>query len=244
MNDENKIREVLTRHHEAVRSFGHNPVMTVLVGSQNYGLATENSDYDTFTFTLPKVEDIATLKDPVSTTHEDWDGHINIKDIRLALNLLKKTSPNSVECFASKYYVVEPGFAELIEAARAPVMLRCDTHHMMAAICGMAHQLTKRNMSPGKRLSHILRMHCMVYNYFDNKKDILSMTEEELKLAMKAKLDPDNPKWNDLCDEYEKYVQEAIDDVDLDFFNDIEPHVRNTIKHIQMQFARMVLNYG
>lgn len=241
MNDENKIREVLIKHHEAVRSFGHAPVMTVLVGSQNYGLATEKSDYDTFTFTLPKVEDIATLKCPVSTTHEDQAGHINIKDIRLALNLLKKTSPNSVECFASKYYIVEPGF-DLIEVARDPILIRCDTRHMMAAIGGMAHQLTKRNMPPGKRLSHILRMQCMVYNYFDIKKDILSMTEEEQKLSMKAKLDPDNPKWNDLCDEYEKYVQESIANVDLNYFNDIEPHARKTIEHLQVQMTRMVLN--
>lgn len=241
MNDENKIREVLMKHHEAVRSFGNKPVMTVLVGSQNYGLATENSDYDTFTFILPKIDDIATLKDPISKTHEDEYGHINIKDIRLALNLLKKTSPNSVECFASKYYVVEPGFADLIEVARDPILLRCDTHHMMSAIGGMAHQLTKRNMSPGKRLSHILRMHCMVYNYFDLNKDILSMTEEEQKLAMKAKLDPDNPKWNSLCDEYEKYVQESIPNVSLDYFNDIELHARKTVEHLQAQMTRMVL---
>lgn len=241
MNDEQKISDVLKKHHEAVRFFGYKPVMTVLVGSQNYGLATENSDYDTFTFVLPKIDDIATLKDPVSKTHEDEYGHINIKDIRLALNLLKKTNPNSVECFASKYYVVEPGFADLIEAARAPVMLRCDTHHMMAAIGGMAHQLTKRNMSSGKRLSHILRMYCMVYNYFDIKKDILSLTEEELKLAMKAKLDPDNPKWNDLCEEYEKYVQDAIANVNLDYFIDCESYVLSAIRYIQMQITRMVL---
>lgn len=233
-----KIREVLVKHHEAVRSFGHKPVMTVLVGSQNYGLATEKSDYDTFTFTLPKVEDIATLKDPVSTTHEDEDGHINIKDIRLALNLLKKTSPNSVECFASKYYVVEPGFEDEIYILHKPTVLRCDTRHMVSAIGGMAHQLTKRNMSPGKRLSHILRMHCMVYNYFDIKKDILSMTEEELKLAMKAKLDPDNPKWNDMCDEYEKYVQDACANVDIHYFDDLEPLIRYSIECLQKEFTR------
>lgn len=241
MNDENKIREVLMKHHEAVRSFGNKPIMTVLVGSQNYGLATENSDYDTFTFILPKIDDIATLKDPVSKTHEDEYGHINIKDVRLALNLLKKTSPNSVECFASKYYIVEPGF-DLIERARAPLLLRCDTHHMMAAIGGMAHQLAKRYMSSGKRLSHILRMYCMVYNYFDIKKDILSLTEEELKLAMKAKLDPDNPKWNDLCEEYEKYVQDAIANVNLDYFANCESYVLSTIRYIQMQITRMVLD--
>lgn len=241
MNNENKIREVLMKHHEAVRLFDNKPIMTVLVGSQNYGLATENSDYDTFTFILPKIEDIATLKDPVSKTHEDEYGHINIKDIRLALNLLKKTNPNSVECFASKYYIVEPGF-DLIEGARAPLLLRCDTHHMMASIGGMAHQLTKRNMSPGKRLSHILRMYCMVYNYFDIKKDILSLTEEELKLAMKAKLDPDNPKWNDMCEEYEKYVQDAIANVNLDFFTNCESYVLSIIRHIQTQITRMVLD--
>ena len=241
MNDEKKIGEVLTIHHENVRAAGHDPVMTVLVGSQNYGLATENSDYDTFTFVLPTVNAMASLKDPVSFESGDEYGHINVKDIRLALNLLKKTNPNSVECFASKYFVIEPDEfdtnKDMITILRKSLIHRCNTHNMMASIGGMAKQLSKRNMSPGKRLSHILRMECMVYKYFDIDSDILSLYEVEQKLAMKAKLDPDNPKWLEECDKHSDIVQRAISHADLNYFSQYEEWIDKTISRVQEFFV-------
>lgn len=239
MNDDKKILEVLLKHHKTVEK-QYTPVMTVLVGSQNYDLATENSDYDTFTFVLPDARDIATLRDPVSTRQEDEYGHINIKDIRLGLNLLKKTSPNSVECFASKYYTVRGGFEPMINLLRVPIMLRCDTHHMMSAIGGLSRQLTKRNMAPGKRLSHILRMECMVMKYFDLDSDLLTLFDEEHKLARQAKLDPDNPKWNDECDIHAMRVQEAIANVDINYFENTEDYARRTIEFVQLQMMKKV----
>lgn len=216
---EQKIQDALTIHHYAVAK-DYDAVMTVLVGSQNYGLDTEKSDFDTFTFVLPTMRDIATLRDPVSVTREDALGHINIKDIRLALNLLKKTSPNSVEYFASRNRIVDAKYAVLLSLVfDSPYALRCDTNHMMMAIGGMAHQLSKRNMSPGKRLSHILRMHCMVHRYFDVNADILSMTEEEQQLALKAKRDPENQKWEKLIEEHAAIVNDEVRNVDMHYFD-------------------------
>ena len=54
-----EINRAIRQHHQAVQK-SYRPVMTVLVGSQNYGLDTENSDYDTCTFILPSPTDIAT----------------------------------------------------------------------------------------------------------------------------------------------------------------------------------------
>lgn len=235
MNDEKKIYEALYAHHENVKQRGFSPVMTVLVGSQNYDLATESSDYDTFTFILPTLKDIATLKNPVSKTYDGEDGHINIKDIRLALNLLRKTNPNSVECFATKYKKTEEGYEWM--HAFPPYALRCDSQNMMDAIGGMAHQMSKRNMTPGKRLAHILRMHCMVYRYMDIDADILSMTGEEHRLATKAKLDPDNPKWLPLCEEWEKVVQNDVKSVDVHYFDKIAVYADSFITELQKLFT-------
>lgn len=242
MNESKKIYNILRTHREKVVSYGHTPVMTVLVGSQNYDLATENSDYDTFTFVLPSVRDLATMKEPVSTTHEDEFGHINIKDIRLGLNLLKKTNPNSVECFASKYYFTEPGFVDVIERMRNPMILRCDTKHMMMAIGGMSHQLTKRNMPPGKRLSHLLRMRCMVDNYFHLNSNILALSNIELYLrAINAKKDPDNPKWEEEIEQEARIVQEMIDMRMKGYVKDpAEDVIRNAIEDAQVEIIRRV----
>ena len=159
------IKTALEIHHNTVKEKGYDPIMTVLVGSQNYGLETPNSDYDTFTFVKPTVSDIATLRNPVSKTFEDELGHIDVKDIRLGLNLLKKTNPNSIECFATKHKYVEVGYEALNNLPW--YAFRCDTKHMMMALGGMAHQLGKRNMSAGKRYSHLIRINCMLTNYFD-----------------------------------------------------------------------------
>ena len=230
---EQKIQDALTIHHCAVAK-DYDAVMTVLIGSQNYGLDTEKSDFDTFTFVLPTLRDIATLRDPVRTTREDALGHINIKDIRLALNLLKKTSPNSVECFASPNRIINAGYYDsIMQLLSNPYNLRCDTRHMMMAIGGMAHQLSKRNMTPGKRLSHMLRMHCMVHNYFRIDSDLLSLTEEERKLALQAKRDPENPKWEKLIEEYAAIVNDEVRNVDMHYFDATEELAIEIIGDVQ-----------
>lgn len=214
---EAKIQEALRIHHDKVKE-KYFVVMTVLCGSQNYNLDTKTSDYDTYTFVLPNFIDIAMLKDPVSTMMEDEYGHINIKDIRLALNLLKKTSPNSVEWFASKYRIIEPEYTDLFDTYITHETLRCNTRHMMAAIGGMSHQLTKRNMSPGKRYSHLLRMECMVDNYYNLQSDILSLTEVERSKALKAKMLQNTPFYDGKCFECEQKIKEKIEsyrDVDM-----------------------------
>ena len=228
-----KIREALTIHHNAVAK-DYDAVMTVLIGSQNYGLDTEKSDFDTFTFVLPTLRDIATLRDPVSTTREDEYGHINIKDIRLALNLLKKTSPNSVECFASPNRIIDAGYYDsIMQLLSNPYVLRCSTGHMMMAIGGMAHQLSKRNMTPGKRLSHLLRIHCMVHNYFRIDSDILSLFEDEQQLALRAKLDPENPRWEKLIAEYAAIVEEEVKSADVHYFDAHAKQAKETICDVQ-----------
>lgn len=233
---EPRIYKALELHHSAV-SKNYKPIMTVLVGSQNYGLDTEKSDYDTCTFVLPSPTDIATLRDPVSTTQEDELGHITIKDIRLGLNLLKKTSPNSVEWFATKYRYVESCFGKYLNFD--PFILRCNTRHMIKAIDGLAHQLGKRNVSDGKRLSHILRMECMIRKYFEVDSDILSMYEPQRELALKAKRDPDNPLWRLECIKHEEIVHQLANSVDLDYFKDTEEKAKEFLTKLQLEFTKL-----
>lgn len=238
MDRETRIMNALRQHHADVARI-YNPVMTVLVGSQNYGLDTEQSDFDTCTFILPPVRDIARLYNPVSLQQEDSLGHIVIKDIRLGLKLLKQTSPNSVEWFASKYRIVEPQYEDLLQIP--PVVLRCNTRNMMNAIVGMSHQLSERNMSAGKRLSHMLRLECMIFNYFSIHSDLLALNDEEHKLAMKAKLDPDNPAWNDLADQHAAIIQDAARNVDYDYFIKTESYAYGFLTDLQVKFVALAV---
>lgn len=198
--DRQEIMQAVQRHHEMVESKGYHVVMTSLVGSQNYCLDTENSDIDTYSFILPSFEELARGDSMKAGLIIADDGHCNFKDIRVALNLLKKASPNSVEYFASKYKVYNPLYQDILEPyleydSNLSAMVHCNYGHMLGAIAGMARQLTERNMPAGKRFSHALRLDDMVYNFFNSEDGVASILElrpgGDRDLALHAKLDTD-----------------------------------------------------
>ena len=168
--EDEAILAAVQRHHDAVAAQGYLVVMTSLVGSQNYDLDHKDSDIDTFSLIYPTLGDLALAKEPYAGMFEYKDGHCEVKDIRLALNLLRKTSPNSVEYFTSKYKVYNSAFAPILkdyldDNTKLWNMIHCNYQHMLYAMAGMAHQLTKRNMPAGKRFAHALRLDDMLYHY-------------------------------------------------------------------------------
>lgn len=193
--DERILAEV-QRHHDAVVKQGYYVVMTSLVGSQNYDLDDEKSDVDTFSFIYPPLSDLAAAKEPYAGMFELEDGsHCEVKDIRLALNLLKKPSPNSVEYFTSKYKIYNPVFEDILKEylennTTLWTMIHCDYIHMLAAMAGMARQLTRRNMPTGKAFAHALRLEDMYYHFIHslNASAVLDMRNGgDRELALEAK---------------------------------------------------------
>lgn len=192
MNIPKEVKE----HHEFIKNLGYEAAMTVLIGSQNYALNNDNSDYDTFTFILPSERDLYLGNDPKSGEFEVADGKCMYKDIRLALNLLKKTSPNSLECFVSRRRYYEPTYADILtkyldNENTLNKMLHCNYEHMLYAMAGMAHQLTKRNMPAGKRYSHALRLYSMKDNFlnFTDTFQLLKLLPRDYQEALHAKRD-------------------------------------------------------
>lgn len=190
------IMQAIKAHHEFIKARGYEVVMTVCIGSQNYLLDNDNSDIDTFTFILPSERDLYLGHDPISGEVEVADGKCMYKDNRLALNLLKKTSPNSLECFVSKYRYYEPKYANILtkylnNENTLNKMSHCNYEHMLYAMAGMAHQLTKRNMSAGKRYSHALRLYSMKDNFlnFVETDQLLKLLPRDYQEALHAKRD-------------------------------------------------------
>ena len=213
-NEEDKaILAAVKRHHDAVAAKGYLVVMTSLVGSQNYDLDDTDSDIDTFSLVYPSLDDLAIAKPPFTTCFEAKDGgHCEVKDIRLALNLLKKTSPNSVEYFTSKYKIYNPLFEDILKKYLEDNnilwnMIHCNYKHMLYAMAGMAHQLTKRNMPAGKRFSHALRLDDMVYHFFNSSNasavlDLRAGGDRDLAMIAKRDLNPENDEaYNNECEQ-------------------------------------------
>ena len=141
--EDEAILAAVKRHHDAVAAKGFLVVFTSLVGSQNYDLDDEESDIDTYSFIFPPLGDLALGKAPQAGMFELKDGHCNYKDIRIALNLLRQPSPNSVEYSTSKYRINNPIFEPIIYdyldySSNLWYMIHCDYKHMLAAISGMA----------------------------------------------------------------------------------------------------------
>ena len=248
-----EIMRAVQYHHNLVESKGYHVVMTSLIGSQNYGLATNASDIDTFSFIFPSFEDLARAEDPKAGLIFAEDGHCNFKDVRIALNLLKKTSPNSVEYFTSKYKIYNPNYKFLLEEyldynVVLWNMIHCNYKHMLNACAGMAHQLIKRNMSAGKRYSHALRLNDMIYNFFNNQEAqaILDFRPGgDRQLALQAKFDTniDNDKfYNNECEQIARKLTIYADTWETsDWHNGVEANGLQLINKFQMELFKIYL---
>lgn len=198
MNKEQIINRVAA-HHNKVKALAEENnyivISTHLVGSQNYELDSETSDVDTYSLVLPNFQDYIEGKE--YQTHEftldDDGGKCTIKDARKAIYLLKRTSPNSVEVFLSKFVIIEPNFKNAFDYISDKksrwYIAHCDYNNMFNAIIGMVTQLQKRNLSEGKLFSHILRLKEMYERFVinDYNIDLLSLSKENRKLALEAK---------------------------------------------------------
>ena len=116
----NTINRVYEHYNEALALFPENKIIGIFVsGSQNYGLADENSDVDTKLIITPSINDFVFNRSPVSSTHILKNNeHIEIKDVRLMFNCYKKQNINFIETLFTNYYILNPIYEDIF----APLM--------------------------------------------------------------------------------------------------------------------------
>ena len=103
--DDESIYNRLKQHMGIVEKLGYDVAAIVLKGSQNYGLADENSDIDSVVFVYPSWQEIIFGK--IISRELEVDRHeiINIKDVRTILKLFTKPNPVNAELLYSKYWL-------------------------------------------------------------------------------------------------------------------------------------------
>lgn len=137
------IFEQLARHVDFAHTlYNKDQVVGVFCqGSTNYGLDIENSDFDSKCIVVPTFKDIALVRKPVSVTHilpnnEHCDG----KDVRLYMGEFRKQNLNFVEILFTKYFFVNPLYAEqwsrLVEHREA--IARMNPYRAVKAMKGVA----------------------------------------------------------------------------------------------------------
>lgn len=120
INKEEFIRTKMQEHWDYLMLHTNYEVVAIfLQGSQNYGtdLYTEEytSDIDTKAIILPTLENIVNNNAPTSYTHIMPDNsHIDIKDIRVMVDMWEKSNISYLELLYTDYYFVNPKYEEFV----------------------------------------------------------------------------------------------------------------------------------
>lgn len=184
----NKIINRLKEHCEFAMSKypEHDWFVICLQGSQNYGLADEDSDIDSKLLLIPSFESIALNKQIIShTVVMDNDEHCDVKDVREYFKIFRKQNISFVEILFTDYWIVNEKYTDLwLELRRrAEKLARYNPCAAVSCMKGMAsakfhalcHEYPSRlywietyGYDP-KQLSHLLRIKYFLDEYTSNK---------------------------------------------------------------------------
>lgn len=106
---------------EMVQKFGKGFCFSALYGSQNYDLATAESDVDVKVAFLPSTRDLllsGKRQAMTLTKNGSTDNTVLAKDLRDVFNEFYKQNLNFLEVLATPYFVVEPPYAEMMNELR------------------------------------------------------------------------------------------------------------------------------
>lgn len=118
--DEWIMKRMIEHYNEACSIIPENRIVGVWYqGSGNYGMDYEDSDVDTKCIVLPSIRQLCNDQ-PMSMTHvRANDEHIDFKDVRLMFEIFKKQNLNFIEILFTKYYIINPSYADLWNAVAA-----------------------------------------------------------------------------------------------------------------------------
>lgn len=174
----NRVKE----HYDSVNLPDYRKFGIVLMGSQNYGLADDESDIDTKMIVLPSLEELALNKPPLSHLKvQPNNEHTDLKDVRLFINSYIKQNPNMLETLYTEYLYINPMYQEFWNelTMEKEAIVRLDEKRAVNAMIGMMYEKQKALCHPyptlkdkidkygydGKQLSHAFRLHHMLQSY-------------------------------------------------------------------------------
>lgn len=209
-----KELENLTKYYNFANE-QYTPFYCGLYGSQNYLIATDNSDTDSKILIVPSLKDAVLKKEVISKEYEKDTGKILVQDIRKSFDSMLKMNINFLEILYTDYWVANPLFLNEVYYLRENADLIANSNPLRLLQCtfGMAHTTKKKELN-GKRVSTIYRSLVFAKNYLQTNSfyDSLFMTGEERELALEYKTKAHN--YNELLVksfEYMKELQQILD---------------------------------
>jgi len=172
----NRIQSRLKSDFKLLQETGYEVVGVFLQGSQNYGLDTEQSDIDTKAIVLPRFAEFVENAHAVSTKLIlESNEQIDIKDIRVMFDVLKKSNINFLEILFTKHRFLNEKYTGLLAPIfdNAERLATWNRRALYNSISGMTQQkfvalkhpypsiiekINKFGYDP-KQLHHIFRQH-------------------------------------------------------------------------------------
>ena len=185
---ENYIKIRIAEHaNKVIKKYGKENVLGVfLYGSQNYNLATENSDVDTVAIIVPTFSDLC-LQSPVSKELNIDGEHCNVKDIREYMKMIKKQNINFTETLFTEYCWVNPKYQTIWDlfTSQKNNLVQIDPDRAIIAAYHQAENTFKQllnlkdndKISNGKKFVNTYRLIDFCYKFY-NGKDFLSCIQQ------------------------------------------------------------------
>ena len=185
-NYDEYIYERVQKHYDYLISLGLNVVAIFAQGSMNYGLYIQDNDYksdvDTKAIILPNLDDLISGAKMKSTKYDFEGEQIDVKDIRVMVDMWKKSNPAYLEILFTKYKIINPLFEKYmnqildmgndISNINIVQLARCISGMSKEKVIAMEHpypslidKIEKYGYDP-KQLHHIIRLNRLIIDIF------------------------------------------------------------------------------
>lgn len=253
-----RVREHLE---EAFERFPEDRVVGIfLQGSQNYGLATPQSDVDTKLIVTPTFKDIAMNRKPVSTTHiRANEEHIDFKDIRLYIQTFRKQNLNFLEILYTDFAIVNPIYEKqwnrLVESREAITHfnpyrsvqsmkgIALEKYHAMEHEYPSKVEVLKKYGYDPKQLHHLVRVEDYLGRYINGESyesclDPGPMKQEliEIKMGKYSLADA-----RSIADKAKAHVEEMAEYAYSIYPNEEDPEVNELLDDVQYEIMRIAV---
>ena len=252
---------VKEHYNEALTYFPEDRIVGIfLQGSQNYGLATPQSDVDTKLIVTPTFRDIAMNRKPVSTTHiRANEEHIDFKDIRLYIQTFRKQNLNFLEILYTDFAIVNPIYEKqwnrLVESREAITHfnpyrsvqsmkgIALEKYHAMEHEYPSKIEVLKKYGYDPKQLHHLVRVEDYLGRYINGESyesclDPGPMKQEliEIKMGKYSLADA-----RSIADKAKAHVEEMAEYAYSIYPNEEDSEVNKLLDDVQYEIMRIAV---
>ena len=188
-------KEALKEHKQVLEQAGYkeeNILGVFCYGSQNYGISTEHSDWDTKAIIIPSYSDLIFKPATSKELHLPNGEHCEVKDIREIVKMFKKQNINFIEILYTEYKWINPIFKFLWDKYFINNRENIAFYDKKIAIKSIGHQAKhtiSQNPFDGKKLANGYRLLRFLEKYIndDNYINCLILPKEEREMIIDVK---------------------------------------------------------